>query len=810
MKFRRTVLSTSILLAIATLSACGGGGGGVVRPTDSGPKVPFHTPVKVDTVDAITGISLAGSITALAAGAVTSSSSEDIITTSWTYNAGTDPANNTNIYLFGWENGQLVNKTTQWFPGGTNNVYGVSSVQLADFNKTGRNDLFVAVGRDNGYVDYAYLFTNNGTNFTRSTINLPTGVWTHDSNVYDLNRDGYLDITLTSYGANKTTFLLNNKVGSFTPYLQSSTVNSIITSSSIVANDFLGNGTTSLIATDTLGQGTPAKLYSWTYTGSQVDVNELSTLPTPRFMLPKWAGYNFGDGTGASHDVRAVAKDFNSDGKMDVIIFSRPWLTGGQWPNYSEIQFLKNNGSGNFTDVTDTVLVGYNTATSVTYTPKFLDINGDGLEDILVSGSDNTSSTATSNQFLLKTKEGKYVAAYQNILTDFIKQAATIQSGSTYVIPNISETVTVVKGPNNKFYLATFVPIVTGTEGVVSTYDIKYAVYYSELGTAATTSAQASITAIKQAWPYLSPAQVNQVLASTGTVYFNGILIDENSWQKPIGQLGLALDGRTGNIKPLSGYINGVKLSGNDRISVVDELRRDFSISLAPTSFNALNMWGRNTEFVDTHQINSFSEYLINSGVNTLPYGMRVGQDPKNFTVGTPAYWVNNRLSINGQYTSLGFNPWIQIGGIYGEVKSSNIFEMVATYRKDNFVGQLGILHSKTDISPGLVSRISDITGAWAEAGYQWRDHRGYGLGIYGGVKPVMLSGGVEVKLPTAVDAQGNMNYTHTRLGIQNPVNSYVRVIYTGLIDHQTSYSLGATLVDNGQYRAQAIVRYNF
>lgn len=810
MKFRRTVLSTSILLAIATLSACGGGGGGVVRPTDSGPKVPFHTPVKVDTVDPINGISLAASITALAAGAVTSSSSEDIITTSWTYNAGTDPANNTNIYLFGWENGQLVNKTNQWFPGGTNNVSGVSSVQLADFNKTGRNDLFVAVGRDNGYVDYAYLFTNNGTNFTRSTINLPTGVWTHDSNVYDLNRDGYLDVTLTSYGAYKTTFLLNNKVGSFTPYLQSSTVNSIITSSSIVANDFLGNGTTSLIATDTLGQGTPAKLYSWTYTGSQVDVNELSTLPTPRFMLPKWSSYNFGDGTGASHDVRAVAKDFNSDGKMDVIIFSRPWFTNGQWPSYSEIQFLKNNGSGNFTDVTDTVLVGYNTATSSTYTPKFIDINGDGLEDILVSGRDSTSSTATSNQFLLKTKEGKYVAAYQNILTDFIKQAASIQSGSTYVIPDNSQTVTVVKGPNNKFYLATFVPIVTGTEGVVSTYDIKYAVYYSELGTAATTSAQASITAIRQAWPYLSPAQVNQVLASTGTVYFNGILIDENSWQKPIGQLGLALDGRTGTIKSLSGYINGVKLSGNDRISVVDELRRDFSISLAPTSFNALNMWGRNTEFVDTHQINSFSEYLINSGINTLPYGMRVGQDPKNFTVGTPAYWVNNRLSINGQYTSLGFNPWIQIGGIYGEVKSSNIFEMVATYRKDNFVGQLGILHSKTDISPGLVSRISDITGVWAEAGYQWRDHRGYGLGIYGGVKPVMLSGGVEVKLPTAVDAQGNMNYTHTRLGIQNPINTYVRVIYTGLIDHQTSYSLGATLVDNGQYRAQAIVRYNF
>jgi hypothetical protein len=288
------------------------------------------------------------------------------------------------------------------------------------------------------------------------------------------------------------------------------------------------------------------------------------------------------------------------------------------------------------------------------------------------------------------------------------------------------------------------------------------------------------------------------------------MLIDDTGWQKPIGQLGLALNGRLGGIQPLIGYINGVKLGGNDRIVVVDELRRDFSISLASTSYNMLNLWGRNTEFVDTHQINSFSEYLINGGVVPLPYGMRVGQDPKNFTVGTPSYWINSSWSLNGQYTSLSFNPWIQIGGIYGEVRSSNIFEMIATYRNENFVSQMGILHSKTDIAPGLIARVDDITGVWAEAGYQWRDHKGYGLGIYSGIRPVMLSGGVEAKLPSGVDFQGNMNYAHTKLAIQNPVNSYIRVIYTGIIDHQTSYSLGATLVDNGQYRAQVILKYGF
>ena len=71
-------------------------------------------------------------------------------------------------------------------------------------------------------------------------------------------------------------------------------------------------------------------------------------------------------------------------------------------------------------------------------------------------------------------------------------------------------------------------------------------------------------------------------------------------------------------------------------------------------------------------------------------------------------------------------------------------------------------------------------------------------------------SGSVEAKLPTGVDSQGNIVYTNKKFAVQNPINSYVRMVYTGEINRQMSYVLGGTVIDNGHYRAQAILRLNF
>ena len=447
-----------VITVAALLVACGGGGGSGPGPvsvnTTSTSTIPYQDLVRVYSHDPLIGTSLTGYNANVYVGNISSNTSEDIVVAS---NMVINPANpneawrDSNLAILSWQGGTLVDKTAQWFKNDTSRIIGALDIKMADFSNSGRNDLFVVPGTDVGFVNYAYIYKNTGTSFERQTIPL-NDIWSHDSVVVDLNRDGYQDIILTSYVQN-TSFLLNDKAGSFTPYVQQ---NPILTgTSSIAVADFLGNNTTSIIATDVNGHGQPSKLYTWSLVGQDFNLHEVSTLPAPRFTLPKWSSYKFGDQYGSSHDVRTIAIDFNNDRLVDIITISRPWLTNGQWPVYSEIQFLKNNGGGSFSDVTDTTLVGYNTATSAAYQPRFIDINNDGLEDILISGVDFAGNT--SHQFLLKTQEGKFVSAYTNVLSAFADRAFDLEKATNSLAEANGNMVTLVKGSNDKMYLLTYI-----------------------------------------------------------------------------------------------------------------------------------------------------------------------------------------------------------------------------------------------------------------------------------------------------------------------------------------------------------------
>jgi hypothetical protein len=85
--------------------------------------------------------------------------------------------------------------------------------------------------------------------------------------------------------------------------------------------------------------------------------------------------------------------------------------------------------------------------------------------------------------------------------------------------------------------------------------------------------------------------------------------------------------------------------------------------------------------------------------------------------------------------------------------------------------------------------------------------------GFYAGVKPVVLSGSVEARLPTSIDNQGNIQYTNKTLMIQNQVTPYVRALYTKMINHRTQYKFSAmSTVTNGdnQYRIMHEFKYLF
>jgi hypothetical protein len=824
---KRKLLYTLMFSSVIFLTACAGGGGGSgasppqnasptsispppISPMLSGNSVPYRTPVRVLEHDPLVATSTDSHNSNIYTGNISSSTSEDVIiagamanpTGSWT---------NGSLAIMSWQNGTLVDKTAQWFPSDTNRIIGTLDLKIADFSNTGRNDLFVVPGTDMGYVNYAYLYTNNGSSFTRQTINL-ADIWSHDSVVTDLNRDGYKDIILTSYGPN-TSFLFNNRAGSFTPYVQQNTV--LNNTSSIAAGDFLNNGTTSLIATDPLGPGSSSKLFTWSLVNQNFNLQEVSTLPPPRFTLPKWSSYGFGNGQGASHDIRAIAKDFNNDNQTDVIVISRPWLTNGVWPNYSEIQFLKNNGGGSFSDVTDSTLVGYNTATSASYQPRFVDINNDGLEDILVSGKDMGGNT--SHQFLLKTREGKFVSAYTNVLSAFTDQSFNLEKAITSSATANNNTVTLVKGPDNKLYLLTHIN--TTVNG-----DQRMAFYLSEIGTTGTIqTVQATVSAIKQTWPWMNDSQVNAVLSQSSTTWYGMNLLDPDKAMKPIGSLSIPTI--SSGLSAIRGYISGIDLGGSTNSVVLDSIGRSFVTDLSSMKTSNLNAFGYNTLHNDQHELTSHAEYLVNGAVvnydgirigsethNTLANGQGPSmsqQRPTQYTMGIPKIWSRKGFSYGAQYTSLNSNPWMAFGGAWGQINNSGVLDNVVAYQKNGFSARASLMYVTTNITPGLITNVSNMTGGWAETGYRFGQAKESGdMGIYAGIKPVVFSGNITANLPTSVDNSGNVQYTNKKLGIQNQASGYVRALYVNQLDKQTQYRFSAIATQTGQYRIMHELRW--
>ena len=752
--------------------------------------VPYSTPVRTATViplvDNNTG---ANALTQSYTEDLTGTGSENFITAAAMTPNSSQTWHNSKITILGWNNGLLTDQTNMWFRPGENVMIAGNTLKFSDFDQNGYLDILAVGSTDiDNFFSPSYLYLNNGSSFTRSTLS--PGIFNaHDAVVYDFFNTGFSDILFTDYGPN-TTLSKNNQDGTFTNFTQS--VNNptrIYGASSFAAGDFLNNNTSTIIATDQCNAGCTQfsnKLYSISIDAptQNLTFNEIHSLPAPRFSLPKWAGYNFGDGVRPpGHDVRAIAFDWDGVGAMDAIVISRPNLTQNQWPEFSEVQFLKNDGAGNFTDETDNVLVGYDTRTSAAYSPKFIDINGDGRTDILLSGGDYHHSN-NSTQILLNTQDNKFVAAFQNIITDFSAQAIAMQPGA-----NKGNIVNIIKSPDNKLYLVTEVSYMEN-----NTY--KQAVYLSLLGPSVISSTQA-ISTIKTQWPWMSDASVNTVLASTGATYLNGHIIDLDKALAPIGGLQIK------NI-PISGFISGVKIQDNQfPLQAIDSVGRNFSVNVSPSVFNESNWWSRNY-VPDRITPASQTEYLI-GGSNFEYNNLRFGGNNSNWSIGTPLIPVNESVSISAQMTTLNHNPWIQFSGMWGMVNYSSMFESVITHKKENWQSQFGYILSSTNITPGLITKVNDFHAVWLETGYATER-----FGFFAGTRPWIVSGSLNAELPTGIDTQGNVQYTSANFKVNNPVNMYLRTVYIDTITKNLSYKLSGMFVDNGMYRTQLELKYSY
>jgi hypothetical protein len=386
------------------------------------------------------------------------------------------------------------------------------------------------------------------------------------------------------------------------------------------------------------------------------------------------------------------------------------------------------------------------------------------------------------------------VASYATVLKAFLDQSINIEQAINASVNNGANGIVFVQGPDGSTYLATAVSYHTGGQQ-------QKAIYLSKLGTN-TPTAQATATAIKQTWPWMSDAQVNTVLAQSSTTWFGLNVLDPNKALNPIGTLTLPVNGR---MMELNGYIGGINLNGSaNKVSVVDSMSRDFTMNYSSTNNpSIMNLWSRFVENIDDDTRSSQV-----SGIQTFKYnGFKFGgtEDNRNMVVGLTGIELFKDTSVSVQYTRMPFSPFVQLNGSWGLVKSSSTMESTVTNRQGAFVSKLGLMYSSTEIEQGLVNRINPISSVWAEAGYEWKNFR-----AYAGMLPKVISGSANITLPTGVDNQGKIQYTSTTADVYSPTVHYARFNYTDRINKYSDYKINAIFTTQQQHSVMGEVRINF
>jgi hypothetical protein len=309
------------------------------------------------------------------------------------------------------------------------------------------------------------------------------------------------------------------------------------------------------------------------------------------------------------------------------------------------------------------------------------------------------------------------------------------------------------------------------------------------------------------------------------------LMINPDALFKPIG--GLNINTHVGLLQS-RGFIGGIRLENGNAVAM-DSWNRAFSINLSESNYIGPNAFGSNSAHIDQFNLTSHTEYLINGSTNTIdtPVGlMRLGMEsrtrnntvsgdpntgatfgalPKQYSLGLPEMYRNGNFVTGMQYTNLTTSPWFNFTGAWGQVNNSGTLEHHVTYRSNGFSVQGALTYTGTNFTPGMITRITPVTGAWTETGYRYSDYGTLGdMGMYFGVKPVVLSGSMTANIPTSVDNSGNTVYTQTKMGIISNVTPYVRAIYSNSITRNTQYRVTGMTTANGVWRTLAELRYSF
>ena len=797
-----TIIATSVSIA---LTGCGGGGGG--GPGGGNPYIQPSTTsfIRVESVKPLSGSGAVATETALVSQDIDGTGGDELILVGRQNPGGATAATwqNLDISIWGWQGGQLVNKTNQWFGSLNRRITGVEEeVKFGDFDGDGHRDMYAGPYTDEISLRGGYELSSTGAVFfnsgnssfnQRADIVLEATTHAHASAIADLNNDGRDDIWSTAGGS--STVLLGNANRTFTRL--SVAGNPQAGGAGIAIADFTAVGTKGIILTDqgtakaTIGSANNLYSYTIDLANNRVDVTHVSALPTPRFELPRWIGQGFSGG----HDVRVLAdielgtgRRASSQGVVsDAVIISRANQYGtGQWPELSEVQFLKNGGTGNFADITDTVLRGYNTSTVASYNASFKDINGDGRLDIVLPGNSWTSNSGA--QVLIWNSAPniygfEYRASYATVLQAFQDGAKALESNSSFTGTGVA----LIQDAGGTMYIATAVGTDPGNTG----HATHRAIYITPLNGLTYNQTEATIRAN---WPWLTNAQVSTIMSQSTRTYLGMNLLDPSLALSPQGALAVPT---AAGLRAISGSISGVRIgSAAQALQVNDGLGRAWIMDYSSTRLDRLNAWGQQLDQQDdAAKTMSLAQDLRYGQSDGFRYG--ASADSRNLVFGMPEYQLGRNLYGTWQLTNLPYSPWMNVTGSWGSIKNTTTTEAIVTWRQDGWRVRSGAMYTTTQIDPGLVTRVNPITAVWGDVGYSRE-----GWSLSAGTLPRIIAGSAELTLPTSVDNRGQVQYTSikarfdnplagfTRLGYQGQISKRIMINAAGMVSTQDSYSV--------------------
>ena len=397
-------------LAVA-LTGCGGGGGG----SSTG-----GTTTTVTSASAITSVSAGSSaspfIPSLATGDFRGDGSVYVVLSGWIVGT-TVPS----VKIYKVTASGATDATTDIL--GSEFSLSVHYPQVADFNRDGIDDIFFPGFTDGNNASDSNLsvvfMSRAGQSHQR--VDLAGLTSSHGSTVVDLNRDGWLDVA-NSQGD----FWFNNQAGGFT-YRAHDTMQTW-TGSGLCSGDLDNSGTTSFVVVD-VDTGAVFFNDTWIYKlDSNLKPVHVATLPVPYFDRSSTT-------TERSHDVSCLVGDLNSDGRLDIVVVSylnNNAVTDVSGPQ-SQVQIYMNQGNLTFTETTSTAIAGYNQNTLASYTPKLIDLNGDGRLDLWLMNTNSTigsgGTAESANQAWINSGSGTFTQAKRSYLNT-MAQAYNMLSGS--------------------------------------------------------------------------------------------------------------------------------------------------------------------------------------------------------------------------------------------------------------------------------------------------------------------------------------------------------------------------------------------